>query len=100
MKEWTKSFRDEYRKNWFQRAVNISTRPVKMYYDHRFVTEMWSCMDKERNKGNMQNAELFGKAYKEAIDLPKHGGKVALDHDLARRAKVKSTFLICFAIHL
>ncbi len=91
MKAWTKSYRDEYGEYWFQRAVNIAKSPVKMYNDHRFVSLMWSLMNKERKEGNMQNAELFGLAYKQAIDLPKHGGKVALDHDLAR-AKVKSTF--------
>lgn len=99
MKHWTESYRYEYGENWFQRAINIAKSPVKMYNDHRFVTHMWSCMDKARKEGKKQNAKLFGLAYKQAIDLPKHGGKVALDHVLAfgvdapnKRARVKSTF--------
>lgn len=91
-REWdsVESYQREKKREWFARLQDFvaDTRLLREY--DRLTTALHSEFKRCRKQGDMETMITFGRAFKESIDIRKHGGRVHLPIDLQSRIKEKA----------
>jgi len=65
----------EWNESWLQDGQDVMRNVKVMYEHHALIGKLYNCMQKAKTS---EDALCFGRAYKEAIDIGKHGGSVKL----------------------
>lgn len=87
--EWVETYWKRLGKKWFKRTQALVAK-TQILRDHdRLTTALHSEYKRATKSGNTETMVAFGKAYKQSIDMRKHGGKVTLPICLHKNIKEK-----------
>lgn len=95
--KWVAKYQKETKNHWFDRMQDVVAN-APMLRDHdRLTTALHSAYKKCRGEEDNESMVAFGRAFKESIDMRKHGGKVHLPIELHKRIKEKTLkkYLAC-----
>jgi hypothetical protein len=73
---------DEEDDSWWIRTVEFMVDMESRKRSQRLISALHTMWRKRLKEGMQQESRIFGRAFKESIDVTKHGGKVALPTEL------------------
>lgn len=88
--EWVAQYWNETKSHWFDRVRDVIANARMLREHDRLTTSLHSVYKKCCKDNDIESMVAFGRAFKESIDMRKHGGKVHLRIDLHGRIKEKA----------
>lgn len=84
---------EEDKKEWFESLQNFLTNVQEMVLRNRLTTTLYTKFEKSAKKYGIENEDTraLGNAYKESLDIAKHGGRVILPRHLREVVVSKTT---------
>ena len=87
---WVKKHLKAMKNEWFEKVQELLSDVKQMREHDQLTTSLCGRYKKCLKNNEIENAEDFGKAFKESIDIRKHDGKVNLPIHLQLRLKKRS----------
>jgi hypothetical protein len=87
--EWVNKYWRKLGKKWFDRTQDLVAKSQTLRDHDRLTTALHTEYKRACKGGNMESMVAFGRAYKQSIDMRKHGGKVTLPIRLHKNIKEK-----------